>query len=159
MPTTESGRNKILKWLDENDTSVATLAAMYGLNVQDARDYLSGRKDAPAGARFILKVMRDLKIKQEVTASDITSDHSAMYLMWHSSGSKKVYTGGEEMTEFENVREALEWLYSIGKSEGNVTVDGRPATIPEIQDMYNNTIVNICDLLGMSDIYLEDQEG
>ena len=63
MPTTESGRNKILKWLDENDTSVATLAAMYGLNVQDARDYLSGRKDAPAGARFILKVMRDLKIK------------------------------------------------------------------------------------------------
>ena len=63
------------------------------------------------------------------------------------------------MTEFENVREALEWLYSIGTSEGNVTVDGRRATIPEFQDMYNNTIVNICDLLGMSDIYLEDQEG
>ena len=63
------------------------------------------------------------------------------------------------MTEFENVREALEWLYSIGKSEGNVTMDGRPATIPEFQDMYNDTIINICDLLGMSDIYLEDQEG
>lgn len=63
IPTTESGRKKILKWLDENNTSISTLASMYGLSRQEASNYLNGRKDAPAGALFILKVMRDLKIK------------------------------------------------------------------------------------------------
>lgn len=63
MPTTENGRNKILKWLGENKTSIKDLATMYGLNPQDAADYLSGRKENQASARFILKVIRDLKLR------------------------------------------------------------------------------------------------
>ena len=63
MPETASGREKIIKYLSENNISISSLATMYGINKQDAADYLSGRKKNPRGNRLILKIISDFKIK------------------------------------------------------------------------------------------------
>lgn len=64
------------------------------------------------------------------------------------------------MTEFENVRDALKEAIEIAdaKSWGNIKEDGmiRPATIQDVQDLMQERLYNIADLLGMSDLYLDD---
>ncbi|PWF22443.1 transcriptional regulator [Lactobacillus johnsonii] len=62
MPSTMSGRELIKHYLKENDIKSADLAKMYGMTKQEVSDYLSGRKNNPAGNHFILKVIHDLKI-------------------------------------------------------------------------------------------------
>lgn len=60
------------------------------------------------------------------------------------------------MTEFENVREALDVLISLNSSD--VRVNGNPATIEDIKEDNREIAYQICDLLGCSDLYLERVE-
>lgn len=62
MPTTTAGRELVKAFLQKNDIRSSDLAKMYGMTKQEVSDYLSGRKQNPAGNQFILKVIRDFKI-------------------------------------------------------------------------------------------------
>lgn len=67
--------------------------------------------------------------------------------------------------EFDNVRDALGALLYINNrhiNKSNVSIEKdesgthkRNATYNDLQDFNWNTVANICDLLGMEDIYLE----
>lgn len=66
-------------------------------------------------------------------------------------GSKKEVV---KMLEHDNLKEALKDLYEL--SEGsNFTTDGKPSTIEDIQDLYQERVVNVIDLLGHESIYLD----
>lgn len=63
------------------------------------------------------------------------------------------------MAEFTDARAALEYLEALNNK--NCTIESatengkeRPATIKDLQEMNYEIIINLCDLLGMSDIYL-----
>lgn len=63
------------------------------------------------------------------------------------------------MAEFTDVRAALEYLETLNSKNCTIvsaTENGkkRPATIKDLQEMNYEIIINLCDLLGMSDIYL-----
>lgn len=58
-----------------------------------------------------------------------------------------------EMQEFENVRSALKSLFEITDAVA-IKVDGKPATVKDIQEMVLERAVGIADLLGMSELYL-----
>ena len=69
------------------------------------------------------------------------------------------------MIEFENVKEALTYLNTQIETRANggaVTVqtvgkdDRRLETIQDFAESLEDTLANICDLLGMSEIYLDD---
>lgn len=64
------------------------------------------------------------------------------------------------MTEFENVRDALKDAIEIAdaKSWGDIKEGGtvRPVTIQDVQDLMQERLYSIADLLGMSDLYLDD---
>ena len=62
MPETLEGRERIIQYLNENNITIADLAAMYGIAKQDMSDYLSGRKKNPRGNKIILKIISDFKI-------------------------------------------------------------------------------------------------
>ena len=60
------------------------------------------------------------------------------------------------MTEFDNVREALEHLIAMNESENNSIIeDGviRTANMDDLKEMNKETLYNLADLLGMSDLY------
>lgn len=61
------------------------------------------------------------------------------------------------MTEFDNVREALEQLILVNESEVHeITEDGvkRKADINDLRDLNKQVLCNLADLLGMSDLYV-----
>lgn len=60
--------------------------------------------------------------------------------------------GGQNM-EFDTVKEALEWLIEV--NTGKLKVNGEEATVEKLQEVNRETIYGICDLLGLSDLYLD----
>lgn len=60
--------------------------------------------------------------------------------------------GGKNM-EFDTVKEALEWLIEV--NSGKLKVNGEEATVEKLQEVNRETIYGICDLLGLSDLYLD----
>lgn len=73
------------------------------------------------------------------------------------------------MTDFENVRQALEELIAINNirtklprskeldESGNVIVKEHKVTARDLQKMNYQDLVSVCDLLGMSDIYMNQK--
>ncbi len=61
------------------------------------------------------------------------------------------------MVEHDNVRDALMDLYELSTST-NFLTDGKPSTIEDIQELYQERVINLCDLLGHTSIYLEESE-
>ncbi|MDT2864283.1 hypothetical protein [Vagococcus carniphilus] len=60
------------------------------------------------------------------------------------------------MVEFKNLKDALKDLYEL--SEGsNFMTDGKPSTIDDIQELYQERIINVIDLLGHESIYLDEK--
>lgn len=55
--------------------------------------------------------------------------------------------------EFDTVKEALEWLIEI--NSGKLKVNGEEATTKQLQECNLETLYGICDLLGLSDLYLD----
>lgn len=64
MPNTNSGRQKILDYLDENNITMTTLAVQYGMVRQDVTNILNGKLKNPQANRFIARVIEDFKIRQ-----------------------------------------------------------------------------------------------
>ena len=74
------------------------------------------------------------------------------------------------MTDFENVRQALEELIAINNirtklprskeldESGNVIVKEHEVTARDLQEMNYQDLVSVCDLLGMSDIYMNQKQ-
>ena len=70
------------------------------------------------------------------------------------------------MRKFKNVREILEELEAINNPQSelprhyetgtNGTTTERPVVAKELQELNYEDIASLCDLLGMSDIYLGD---
>lgn len=63
MPTTESGRELVSKYLDKNNISIVSLATTYGVGKMYMSQVLSGVKQNPAANAMILKIIDDLKIR------------------------------------------------------------------------------------------------
>lgn len=65
--------------------------------------------------------------------------------------------------EFENVKAALKDAIDIasGTDLKVKTDDGefRVATVKDVQELMNERLYSIADLLGMSDLYLDDKAG
>lgn len=71
------------------------------------------------------------------------------------------------MTEYENVRDALKELVRLNEPgttyskvstiiDSGIKKDERDFTIRDLQDSNYELLANVCDLLGMSEVYLED---
>lgn len=60
---------------------------------------------------------------------------------------------GGQNVEFDTVKEALEWLIEV--NTGKLKVNGEEATVEKLQEVNRETIYGICDLLGLSDLYLD----
>lgn len=59
--------------------------------------------------------------------------------------------------QFENVREALEFLLDINSQSSAVTnQDNQPASVEDMKELNMEALANVADLLGMSDLYLDD---
>lgn len=59
--------------------------------------------------------------------------------------------------EFENLREALEFLLDINSPSSAVTnQDNRPASVDDMKELNTEALVSMADLVGMSDLYLDD---
>lgn len=58
------------------------------------------------------------------------------------------------MVEHQNLKKALKELYELSEAR-NFKTDGKPSTIEDIQELYQESIVNVIDLLGHESIYLD----
>lgn len=57
--------------------------------------------------------------------------------------------------EFDSVREAMEFLISYNESpRKNIKVDGHEPSFENLQEANREALYSVCDLLGMSDLYL-----
>lgn len=70
------------------------------------------------------------------------------------------------MVEYENVKDALKQLIRLNEPgttfgkvstivDNGIKTDKREFTIKDLQESNYELLANVCDLLGMSDIYLE----
>lgn len=71
------------------------------------------------------------------------------------------------MIEYENVRDVLKELIRLNEpgtvfgkvstiTDGGVKTGEREFAIRDLQDSNYELLANVCDLLGMSEVYLED---
>ena len=59
--------------------------------------------------------------------------------------------------QFESVREALEFLIVINSQSSAVAnQDNQPASVEDMKVLNMEALANVADLLGMSDLYLDD---
>ncbi len=57
------------------------------------------------------------------------------------------------MTEHDNIIDVLKDLFELSNAK-NITVDGKIATVDDLQEFYKESLVNLADLLGVSELYL-----
>ncbi|WP_187959044.1 hypothetical protein [Carnobacterium maltaromaticum] len=55
--------------------------------------------------------------------------------------------------EFVNVKEALRYLVDLSQAK-KIEVNGQLATTDQVQELFHETLVNVADLLGHEDVYL-----
>lgn len=58
------------------------------------------------------------------------------------------------MNEFENVKQAFQSAFELVDAKG-ITTDGAVATTEQVQELFKENLVNIADLLGMEELYLD----
>ncbi|EUJ38167.1 hypothetical protein [Brochothrix thermosphacta] len=58
------------------------------------------------------------------------------------------------MQEFENVKQALRAAFDLVDAKG-ITTDGAVATTEQVQELIKENLVNLADLLGMEELYLD----
>lgn len=67
--------------------------------------------------------------------------------------------------EFENVRQALEYMYKVSQLDeitirtydNTDLIEERKATVKDMQEYMFESVVNIADLLGLEEIYLGEE--
>ncbi|MFW7420511.1 hypothetical protein HED34_02935 [Vagococcus fluvialis] len=60
------------------------------------------------------------------------------------------------MHENNNVKESLKNLYEL-TTVTNFRIDGKEATIKDVQELFQEEIINLMDLLGHESIYLDEK--
>lgn len=63
MPETISGREKILKFIEDNGVKQIDLATQYGIKSGDFADIMTGKDVSPKANRVVLKIISDFKIR------------------------------------------------------------------------------------------------
>lgn len=63
MPETVTGREKILKFIEDNGVLQIDLATQYGITSGDFADIITGKDTSPRANRVILKIISDFKIR------------------------------------------------------------------------------------------------
>ena len=62
--TLESGRKKILEWMQENDVSYQDIATAFGYkNKQTVRDYITGSVDSTKANELVLRIISKFRIR------------------------------------------------------------------------------------------------
>lgn len=56
--------------------------------------------------------------------------------------------------EFENIKDALRFAVEVARADCNIKVDGKQATVKDVQDLMLEPLCSIADLLGLSEVYL-----
>lgn len=56
--------------------------------------------------------------------------------------------------EFENVKEALKYMLELSNPGTMIIVKGRETTIDDYKEEYSEALYQLCDMLGMEDLYL-----
>lgn len=60
--------------------------------------------------------------------------------------------------EFKDLREALEFLLDINSPSSAVTnQDNQPASVEDMKELNMEALVSMADLVGVSELYLDDQ--
>ncbi|MDT2436827.1 hypothetical protein P7D98_14930 [Enterococcus avium] len=57
------------------------------------------------------------------------------------------------MVEYDNVREALADALEMCEAS-EIKIDGKDATVTDVQESIKERLINIADLLGVSELYL-----
>lgn len=60
---------------------------------------------------------------------------------------------------FENVRDAIQFMLELSEKRATMKTNGVDSTIDDYKEMYRETLYSMCDLLGMQDLYLEENKG
>ena len=64
MPDANVGREKVLRYLEENNIQKIDLAVLYGIPKQDFGKYLEGKLvDTPKVKQLLVKIIADFKIR------------------------------------------------------------------------------------------------
>ncbi|WP_373737373.1 hypothetical protein [Jeotgalibaca porci] len=64
MPNSQTGREKVLAYIEENNVQLTDLASMYGYSKQDFTNYLKGSlQNTPMAHKIILRIISDFKIR------------------------------------------------------------------------------------------------
>ncbi|MDT2849029.1 XRE family transcriptional regulator [Vagococcus carniphilus] len=64
MPDNDLRREKELKYIEENNISLADLGVMYGINKQDVTNYFKGHLvGRPKSNQLIIRIISDFKIR------------------------------------------------------------------------------------------------
>lgn len=63
MPSTDMGREKILRFINEKNISIRDLAVVYGLTPQDLTNYLNGKLKNKKSNQIVLQIISDYKIR------------------------------------------------------------------------------------------------
>ena len=59
--------------------------------------------------------------------------------------------------EFENVREAIQFMLELSEKGATMKTNGVDSTIDDYKELYREGLYYVCDYLGLEDLYL-DQE-
>lgn len=57
------------------------------------------------------------------------------------------------MTEHDNIIDVLKDLFELSDAK-DIKVNGKIATVEDLQEFYKESLVNLADLLGVSELYL-----
>lgn len=61
--------------------------------------------------------------------------------------------------EFENVRDTIQFMLELSEKGSAMQTNCVDSTIDDYKEMYRETLYSMCDLLGMQDLYLEEDKG
>lgn len=62
--TLESGRKKVMEWMQENDVSYQDIATAFGYkNKQTVRDYITGDIDSTKANELVLRIISKFRIR------------------------------------------------------------------------------------------------
>ena len=61
--------------------------------------------------------------------------------------------------EFETVKDAIQFMLELSEKGATMKTNGVDSTIDDYKEMYRETLYSMCDLLGMQDLYLEEDKG
>lgn len=61
--------------------------------------------------------------------------------------------------EFENVKDAIKFMLELSEKGTTMKTNGVGSTIDDYKELYREALYSMCDLLGMQDLYIEEDKG